>query len=181
MTTMEIIYNPFEKFAGARALMLGLMGILTASILAAINGTHFTGMFSAIYTVSTGWYVPFFELMLIWIPLTVISALYCQFFGSSHYRLIDVIGTIAFSMVPYVVISAGGFIRLLPMGAELQMTLMVIFIYLSLVWSLMLIFHALRVSGNLKQQKLWVGFILCTMISQLIYMLFINKIYLLIL
>ncbi|MDW3195594.1 MAG: hypothetical protein R8G66_24675 [Cytophagales bacterium] len=178
---MEIIYNPFEKIAGVKAFLLGGLGMLAASALAAVNGTHFTGMFSAIYTVSTGWYVPFFELMLIWVPLTVLCALYCQFFGSTHYRLVDIIGTIAFSMIPYLVISVGGFIRLLPLGSEIQLLLAVIFVYLSLVWSLMLIFHALRVSGNLKEQKLWVGFIFCTMISQLIYMLFINKIYLFIL
>lgn len=178
---LERIYNPFERIAGWKALFFGWLGMLAASALAAFNGTHFTGMFSAIYTVSTGWYVPFFELMLIWLPLTIFCALYCQFFGSSHYRLIDVLGTIAFSMVPYLIISAGGFIRLLPLGGEMQMVLMIVFIYLSLVWSLMLIFHALRVSGNLKQQGLWTGFILCTLLSQLTYMLFINKLYLLIL
>ncbi len=179
--TLERIYNPFERIAGWKALGFGWLGIIFASALAAYNGTHFTGLFSAIYTVSTGWYVPFFELMLIWVPLSVFCALYCQFFGSSHYRLIDVVGTIAFSMVPYLIISAGGFVRLLPIGKDIQMVLAIIFIYLSIVWSLMLIFHALRVSGNLKQQGLWIGFFLSTLLTQLVYMLFINKLYLLIL
>lgn len=178
---MEGLYNPFEKIAGWRALLLGMLGIFLASAIAGFNGTHFTGLHSAIYSVSTGWYVPFFELMLIWVPLTILSTLYCQFFGTSHYRLIDVIGTIAFSMVPYLIISVGGFVRLLPISGQLQLILAVILIYLSLIWSLVLVFHALRVSGNLKQQGLWVGFIACTLLSQLVYMLFINKLYLFIL
>lgn len=153
MSNLEHIYNPFERIAGWKALLFGAIGMLLASVIAGVNGTHFTGLHSAIYSVSNGWYVPFFVLMLIWGPLTIFCALYCQFFGSSHYRLIDVIGTIAFSMVPYLIISLCGFVKLLPLGMEVQLMIAMIFIYLSLVWSLVLIFHALRVPGNLKEQR----------------------------
>ncbi len=181
MIAIELLYNPFERVAGWKALLFGSLGILLASVLAALSGTHFTGMFSAIYTISTGWHVPFFELMLIWVPLTFFCALYCQFFGSLYYRLIDVIGTIAFSMIPYVLIGAGGFLRMLPIGDQMKFILALILIFLSLTWSLSLIYHALKVSGNLKQRRLWVGFLACSLLSQVIYLLFINKLYLIIL
>lgn len=178
---MERLYNPFEKIAGWQALLWGWLGILIAATLAALNGAHFTGLFSAVYTISTGWYVPFFELMLIWFPLTVYCALYCHFIGSSHYRLIDVIGTVSFSMIPYILIGIGGFVRSIPIGNEIQYIMAIIVIFVALTWSLALIFHSLRISGNLKQKRLWAGFLLCTLLSQLTFMLSINKLYLIIL
>lgn len=181
MISWEQLYNPFGRTAGWQAFIFGLAGMTMAGVIASITGVHFTGLFSAISTVSLGWHVPFAEMALTWLPLTFFGVIYCQFFGSRNYRVIDVIGTLTFSRIPYLLISFTGFLRWAPIGQELTFALAIAILIIAFAWTLALTYHALGISGNLKKERLWIGLLTVNVLGQIVYIQFINKIYLLIL
>ncbi|MFY0601416.1 MAG: hypothetical protein JXR03_17205 [Cyclobacteriaceae bacterium] len=177
----NFIFNPFEKIAGLSALLIGIGMMLTTGLLAGYTGAHFPDFISTLISVTTGWYVPLVEILFIWAVLSILGMLACQIGGSSNYRIIDVMGTIALSRAPYLLAVLAGFISSLEVSPK-TLQLIVFPIHLAVIgWSLALLYHALKVSGNLKGKSLWISFTIVCIGTQLITMLLMNKLYLFIL
>lgn len=178
---VDFLFNPFEKIAGLPALIVGITTIIIAGLIAGNNGTHFPSFLTTILTVSTGWHVPIVEMLFIWSTLSVLGILACQFFGSAHYRVVDVLGTMAISRIPYIIITLGGYSFSSGLDASILQMIMLPLLLIIIGWSLALLYNALRISGNLKGRVLWISFTAVCLGTQIITNLFMDKIYLLIL
>ena len=179
-TENSLIVNPFQRVAGWTALFIGLSTMLISGLMAGYYGAHFPDLVTVIFTVSTGKYVPIVELLYGWFLLSIWSILAFLIFRIQRFRVIDLFGSIALARAPYILIAglnAAIYHSLIPFNQSIILPLLLVLVGWSFVW----IYHALRVSGNLKGTKALVIFIIVGILSELTFLLTLSKIYLLIL
>ena len=163
----KLLFNPFEYIAGTKALIIGSFVILVGSALNYFANRPFTdiidwGLLRTILESVAGWIL--FSLLLFIIGLI---------FSKSKIRFVDVLGTQALARIPNFVVILVTFIpifknfvkfliwKTLGKGEAIEMTTLGIvfslFIYIivfaALIWSLVLMFNAFKVSTNLKGEK----------------------------
>lgn len=180
---MKLLLNPFERIAGAPALALGLAFVLASSFFAALNGIHFDGLFDVHAGGRTGFIVPFAESFFNLILLNVLAIVLCAIFSSSRFRIIDIVGTVTLSRAPLVLASLMGFTEALDQANPPKIILLIVglAVLCIVVWSVILLFHALRVSANLKGGRIWYVFLLLVVVGEIVSKLLINKLYLVVL
>lgn len=179
---IQFLVNPFVKIAGYKALALGLLLLFISSFLASFNGIHFDGVLDVHLGGVTGWIVPLLENLYNLIILYLFALILCKIFSSSHFRIIDILGTIALSRGPLVLASSVGFLDINTNDPYDIMNIIIGFVMLFfVVWTLILLFHSLRISANLKGIQLWTVFLITVIGGEIISKLLINQFYLLIL
>lgn len=180
MINPRILINPFERIAGGLALGLGLLTTIVAGLIAGNNGTHFPDLISVLYTISTGTYVPIAEILTSTLFL-VFSSTLAAVITRVNFRFIDILGTIALSRFPYLLLSLAGYISYTGISHELWKMIIIPIIVTGIVWSMILFYHALQVSTNLKGKTLWIAFASIAIISEILATVLMKKVYLLIL
>lgn len=167
----KLLFNPFEFIAGFKALIIGVVAILISALLDYYCEQHMAmkNNWNLIESISwrlAGWFL--FSVLLFLIGIL---------FSKSKVRFIDVLGTQALARYPNIFASLISlipsfrkfinhiFYKTFQKGSPVELsTLEVIsslFIYLilflTLVWSLVLMFNAFKVSTNLKGEKsVWI-------------------------
>lgn len=174
----SLILNPFQRIAGWTALLIGLIIMLLAGLIAGFNGAHFPDLVTVLFTISTGRYVPVVELLFGWGLLSISSIIVFWFFRIQKFRVIDILGSIALSRAPFILIATlNSIVQYSSFNQLVVLPLLLVLVGWSFVW----MYHALKVSGNLKGTDSWFIFILVGVLSETMFLLTISKIYLLIL
>ena len=172
----KLLFNPFLKIAGYKALIYGWLIILITAFIAYFSHTHFAGAIDAKVGAKTLWWVYILEPFVDWI--SVITVFYSMgiLFSQSKIRFADVAGTFALARFPMF------FAALLYFGPmpDLQAldkigflaVLNMVGILICVIWMIALFYNAYTVSCNPKKGKAaWtfiVGLIVAEIISQII-------------
>lgn len=192
MNKWTLLYNPFVRIAGGKALAWGLAGIVVSIAIAWPLGLHYHGLLHYGGASNDAWWCYAAEHLIIWLIPAFLFYLGGALFSSSHIRLIDVLGTVAFAQLPFVVMN----LFFLPVAAQymlhippvittewltnpmlIKAVLWSIPSLVFVVWVMILMFSALKVSCNLKGARLgWTyaiavigGDILCRYLIGLMY------------
>lgn len=174
----SVLYNPFTQIAGFLSLIIGLSGLFTVTWLAFITGTHFNGLVNITFARDSEYWVFLTENLSNWFFIAVFMYLSGLILSKSKIRAIDVWGTTLLSRLPLVITPM---IRTLPVFQSFLIQswqrYFVNGVYLaSLVWFLVLLFHAFKISCNLKDEKLITSFIISMVSAEICTTIFIKLI-----
>lgn len=176
-TLFEFLKNPFYRVAGYTSLVWGVVGIMVSTVIAFVGGVHFHGLLHYGGAPNGAWWCFVVEHLVVWLVPAVVIYVVSLFVSRSHVRPVDVLGTVAFAQLPFVLLSL--FMALPPMRkvATIQSAqavdalltdttwlLMLVWIgavsLLLSIWGLYWLFRATSVACNLKGRNLWIVFII---------------------
>ena len=171
------IYNPFVRIAGYEALLIGLLTFLATCFFAFKTGTHFIGLSEVSFAKDAPFWFFFIENLIAWLSLSVFVFIIGLFLSKSRIRFCDVLGTLLLARVPLIIVPC---LRLTPafqsfIVGSWQLQLTNIIYYLSMIWTLVLVFNAIKVSCNLKEKKLIIVFIVSVLLAEVISITVINN------
>lgn len=173
---LKYLLNPFEKIAGLPALFAGLVALIVSVVAALPIDFHYHGLLHFGAAPNNAWWVFPAERLLVWLFPSLLFYVAGRFLSKSNIRLVDVFGTVAFAQIPLTLFVFYNYLppmRLLNtinlnqsiqeivetpglITASAYAALGIIFIVVCLIW----MFHALRVSCNLKGGRLWFAYLL---------------------
>lgn len=192
---MSSFWNPFVKTAGLKALLWGVAGLVISAACASFSGWHAHGLLHYGAAPVDEWWVFGAEYLVIWlVPATVFYALGAAM-SRSRVRAIDVYGTTAFALLPFVVmnllylspamerflaLTSGEILDLAAIMEVVSQPAVILFLLATLMSMAVMVvwlFGAVKVSCNLKGGRLWVvylsgvvgGDIVCRVVISLLY------------
>jgi len=182
------LINPFHYIAGFKSLILGVLIILSTSIIGYLSNTHFPDIISIKTSPHFPAYYFILQGLLNWIVVSTVFYIASIIFSKSSVRIIDLFGTQALARTPYLLASFVGFSDsinafgkyllwdLMQQGEPIEISsidimlaiLLMIFTLLLTIWLITLMLKALKVSANLKGASLTMIFIFGLIISMVI-------------
>ena len=153
---LNFFINPFERIAGAKALLIGLTVILATAFIGSLSGTTFDGVFDVHFYEHSFLYAIGVQLIS-WAVLVLLMWISIKIFIRTKFRFIDLAGTLAFARIPFLFLAFSGFVPALKnIGIDIldKLPLIFIFAFLSFLfigWSIFWMFKAVSVSANLKK------------------------------
>jgi len=189
-SNLSLLFNPFERIAGSKALIVGLIFFIISTALAHLGGVVFNGILSIQLipiNLTQAFIVHGLSLLLLILVMYVTGLI----FSPSSIRFIDVVGTMTLSRAPLVLVGAmvslpivngswRKFVSSILMGETPSDPLVVpIFIcsmivtLICIIWFIVLAYNAFSVSCNIKGMKnnivftvsLVLTFVICLFIS----------------
>lgn len=175
---LTLLWNPFVKIAGWQALLWGMVGILIATVISYYSDYHYHGLLHFGPAPNDTFLCFVVEHMVVWIVPTLIFLIGGLLLSKSRIRIIDVFGTVAFAQLPFIIMNLVALLppmrRLMEMDMNLPINEMIeltkqptfllgiwisLLSFVFLVWVLVWMFNALKVSCNLKGYRL--GILYC--------------------
>lgn len=190
---MNFLINPFERIAGFQALSWGLLGMVVSTVICYQSGWHYHGLLHFGPAPNPAWWCFAVEHLVVWIVPAVLFYLGGLILSRSRIRLVDVVGTVAFAQLPFILMNLFNLLPPIQNMTKLDMTMppaemvaqpgFLLGIWLSvigmifLIWGLVWMYKALKVSCNLKGYQLGIlycvgvfgGDILCRFLIGLCY------------
>ena len=99
---MKHLLNPFQKMAGWQALIFGLTAIAITSILAAVFDVHLDGILEMHLNGEVGMALAIQENLINWLTLVVVFGVAAWLFNRGGFRILDLLGIMAFARVPFI-------------------------------------------------------------------------------
>ncbi|MDH6533827.1 hypothetical protein D0T51_02355 [Parabacteroides sp. 52] len=192
---LNLLWNPFIRIAGYQALAWGVVGCIVSIWISYLSKYHYHGLLHFGPAPKNTLLCFALEHLVVWLVPAILFLLGGFFFSKSRIRIVDVFGTVLFAQLPLIFMNL---ISLLPPMQRMNnmdfnlppMELMnqpglLLGIWLALVslvflvWTLIWMFHALKVSSNLKGYMLGIlycvgvfgGDILCRLLIHPLYSL----------
>ncbi len=190
---IERVVNPFIRIAGMQALLWGVVGLVVSTLLSGLSGYHYHGLLHFGPAPNSAWWCFVTEHLIVWLVPATLFYIAGKVLSNSQIRMIDVYGTVLFAQLPLIVMNLIYLLPPMQAIAQLDSTMTpteilaipnlhwaiflsllgLPFILFSLVW----MFQALKVSCNLKQGRLWIvaiigifgGDALCRFLIGLLY------------
>lgn len=190
---IEILINPFIRIAGMQALSWGILGLVISTLLSWASGYHYHGLLHFGPAPNPVWWCYLAEHLIVWLVPAILFYLGGLIFSHSKIRIIDVFGTVLFAQLPMLVMNLINFLPPMQVLSQIDPTmspaemLSMPYFHLAIVLSLIgfpfLVFsiiwmvQALKVSCNLKKSHLWIvavigilgGDVLCRILIRLLY------------
>jgi hypothetical protein len=183
----NLLFNPFEKYAGKEALISGIALAACAALLSSLFNTRFDGVLDIHFVaVDTSVKTALLDQLINLASLIVIFYILALAFGAKSTRLVDVAGTLALARAPFILapfLNSTGFMsafsskfEYITPGSMPEITasdilplipVILVLIVLS-IWMIALSFNAWKVSTNLKGIKLIVSFIIGVLASEIL-------------
>lgn len=173
----KILFNPFLKIAGFKALIYGWLIMLITAFIAYFSHTHFDGAIDAHGGSKTLWWVYLLEPFIAWISVTIIFYFTGIIFSQSKIRFTDVAGTLALARFPMFYTALLYFgpmpdIKALDKIGFVEI-LNIVGLLICTIWMIALYYNAYTVSCNPKKGKtVWtfiLGLIVAEIIAQIIF------------
>jgi hypothetical protein len=167
---LNYLYNPFTYFAGVKALLTGLVGLIIISAVAYTTGTHQNGLLYVSFASDTIWPYYFLDHCTSWLSIAVLLYVSGLLFSKSNIRPIDVLGSTLVSRIPLVFLPL---IRLIPAFRSFQawgsinLYLLIIIHIAAVIWCIALLYNAYKVSCNVKGNKLTISFIASLLLAEI--------------
>lgn len=174
----EWLLNPFQRIAGAEALLTGLAIMLLSACIAWASNTHFDGVLDvhAGGHRLPGW-MYFLEPVLAWTCALFVFFIVARIGAGSRFRLIDLAGTLALSRAPMLLTAPLGFFvpdNVDPLNPGPAVLISILPIIIVTIWVVTLMFQAFRVSVNPKGSRrvllFVVALILAEIVSKLVFL-----------
>jgi hypothetical protein len=185
----SLLINPYQKIAGVAALILGVGIILIISYLGSIAKIYFPGLLGILNSsmmknpsIGTNFLFLLYQNAVIWLVLTLLFIVAAKICQQKSIRIIDFMGTVALSRFPYLLLT--GFLALMRVenprfmdvgmenGLQLKPSLLAIsfssVVIICAVWHVVTYLYALKESSGLSGKKLWISFIACILIGEII-------------
>lgn len=183
----QLMLNPFNKIAGAKALFIGLALLILTIIIAQLQHIVFIGVIS-VKLMHQSLYNAFLLALTGFILFSLLLFIIGTLLSKSSIRAIDVVGTLCLSKAPLIfialicsipVVMDGTIVvtsSLLP-SANVVMPytqnyiyfgIFIITILISIIWMLILSYNAFSVSCNIKGAKAVSGFIAAVILTEII-------------
>lgn len=172
---MNFLINPFERIAGFQALSWGLLGMVVSTVICYQSGWHYHGLLHFGPAPNPAWWCFAVEHLVVWIVPAMLFYLGGLILSRSRIRLVDVVGTVAFAQLPFILMNLFNLLPPIQNMTKLDMTMppaemvaqpgFLLGIWLSvigmifLIWGLVWMYKALKVSCNLKGYQL--GILYC--------------------
>lgn len=174
MKKLKLLLNPFEKIAGYQALVWGCAGLIVSSVLNYCSGYHYHGLLHFGTASNPSYWIFLVEAVIVWLIPALMFLGGGLALSKSQIRPVDVLGTVAFAQLPFVLQNAAfllpSFQRILRLDTNMTMQEMLAnktllmdalvgsFILIFIVWVLVWMFQAFKVSCNLKSTRLGVWY-----------------------
>lgn len=166
------LINPFVFVAGAKALVTGLAVITLTSVIAWWSKTHFDGVIDAHLGSGGPWWLFLCEGLIDWLCATLVLYITGRILSTSAIRLVDVAGTMALARYPMFFAAIAGFLSPgeIKSVADLDATFFLVALLLLAcgIWMIILMYHAFRISCNLKGTRLVAGFIIGLLVAEVL-------------
>lgn len=173
---VSLVLNPFERIAGLPALVWGLCGMVVSIFLSYFSGWHYHGLLHFGPAPNPALWCFAVEHIVVWLVPALLFYVGGLLLSRSKIRPVDVLGTVAFAQLPLIIMNLFEFLppmqnlakidpATIPPAELMQQPGFMLSMWLSLVafifllWTLVWMFNALRVSCNLKGYKL--GILYC--------------------
>jgi len=171
---IEQLANPFERIAGFKALIIGLLGVFAAGTIGYYSKTHFDGILNIHSGLQGSLFLHLSEPIISILTISLWFLTGSWILSPSKIRAIDVIGTQFFAFLPLVPASLIGFSGSmerfnqqmmdyiqhptqpisLSTGDSVVTGFLILIILVLTIWSGTLIFYACKISANLSNKKL---------------------------
>ena len=187
-----LLINPFTRIAGWKAFFVGLFFVLLMGIIGTYSGIIFDGALDMHFANNLTFAKSFTALIVSIFSIVGVMSL-VALVVSKDFRFIDILGTMTLAKASLFLLSFGGFLVVAPTVHEVlalmtnpdAFQLPVRFIVVTIlsipfiVWNVVLMYNALKVSCNLKGSTLAISFIIGIILSEilskvLLYILFKN-------
>ncbi|MDF1678046.1 MAG: hypothetical protein P1U32_05060 [Legionellaceae bacterium] len=193
------LLNPFQKIAGWKALLIGMMVIILTSAIAVKAKLYFLGPMSTInasvlgkQSITSPFFFMLYQNMICWLVLSILLMLTAKVLQKHKIRIVDFLGTVALARIPtliatlYLMVVRMEYPSVLEIDlshgyqlhysiAQYILTLPVIILA---IWQAVIYFYAFKESSGLTGKKLTFGFlaaiILAETVAQPITTLFMN-------
>ena len=182
---LKFIKNPFYRVAGYTSLVWGVAGMVVSTAIAYWGCIHFHGLLHYGGAPNEAWWCFVVEHLAVWLVPSVLIYISSLFLSRSHVRPVDVLGTVAFAQLPFVLLSlcmalppVREVVTIQSLQAVEQLLyetgwiLSVVWIgavgLLMSIWVLYWIFRAIAISCNLRGRNLWIVFILGAFVGDIL-------------
>jgi len=173
-----LMLNPFTRIAGWQAFGVGLVFVVITGIICTFSNVAFDGVVD-MHLVKSLTLLQSFEFLAIDILSVVTVMTVTGFIVSKSFRIIDILGTMTLSRSPLLILAFAGYFAVSPDINELikdptivfQSISFIILILLSIpvtIWSIILMFNALKVSCGINGNKLGSAFIIAFLVAEVI-------------
>jgi len=174
----SLILNPFTRIAGWQAFGVGLMFVISTGIICTFSKVAFDGVID-MHLVKRLTLLQSFEFLAIDLLSLVTIMTATGFIISKSFRIIDILGTMTLSRSPLLILAIAGYFTISPDINEIikdpilvfQSVSFIIIILLSIpvtIWSIILMFNALKVSCGINGNKLGSAFIIALLVAEVI-------------
>lgn len=184
----HLFFNPFVYVAGYTSLGVGLFVMLLTAILGYFSNAHLEGVIG----VGIGYAAPFhlhvLEALVAWISLSIMLIIAGRITSKTSFRLIDLVGTQALARTPMflaVLIYFPESIhkvtkylvgKIIGHSQEVSISQIDLIIYvlaiimtvLVVIWTVVLMYNAYRVSCNLRGTKAGISFTIALIVAHII-------------
>lgn len=173
----SLLINPFTKVAGWEALILGLIAHFLLTGLAFHTGTHLPGYLNFLPAADSDFIFFLREISTHTLVLIVAMGLTGYLTAKSHFRWVDLIGTLLLSQTPLLLLPL---LRLLPFfksfSGNSEVIYLLIFVFIvSIIWTISLSFHAFKISCNPKSNLKVFGFIAAVTTTEIVTIIIQHK------
>ncbi|MGD9591237.1 MAG: hypothetical protein AB7V32_01800 [Candidatus Berkiella sp.] len=185
---LSLLINPYQKIAGLWAFLLGIGIIIAISYLGTIGKIYFPGLLGILNAsmiknpkISTDFMFLLFQNTVIWAVLTGLFIITAKILALKGVRIIDFMGTVALSRFPYLILT--GFLAIMrtvnprfmdvgmEQGLQLKPSMLAILfssvVIICAIWHIATYLYALKESSGLSGKKLWISFIACILIGEI--------------
>jgi hypothetical protein len=197
----NILFNPFERYAGWQSVLIGSVIVVFTAILASVGNIHLDGVLdlhmgagSADASVRTTVALCLAEGLINWLSMVFFIFISGLLFSASKIRFVDVLGTQGMARFPYLIAVIVNTVlynekiilylqsQVLRQGQQIELSASDIISFavtalLSLlmrVWMVQLMYKAYCVSCNMKGQKAILTFIFCLILAEILSKLLLN-------
>ncbi|MDD3323023.1 MAG: hypothetical protein PHS59_16420 [Paludibacter sp.] len=181
----ELLLNPFTRIAGLQAFGLGLVFIILMGIIGTYSYVSFDGVID-MHLVNQMTFIHSFSLLAIDIISVVLVMWITGLIISKDFRFIDILGTMTLAKAPFIILAIAGYFTNSPNPAEILRNPGVIFNSVSfillliltipvMIWNIILMINAFKISCNVKGNKLTAAFIIALLTSEIISKILIFK------
>jgi len=173
-----LMINPFTRIAGWQAFGLGLVVLVVSAIIGGFGNVIFDGVIDMHLVKEVTMLHSFGYLTISTLTLVIIMWI-TGLIISKNFRFIDILGTMTLSKAPFLILGFAGFFTKMPDMNEVMKNPMIVlsstsFIVLMiltmpiLVWSIVLMYNALKISCGVKGTRLTFAFIIAIFASEVI-------------
>ena len=168
----NLLLNPFERIAGWKALAIGLCFISLTAIVGNMNDFLFyriTYVTIRPHTLGMAFYVQVINLIIVSLVMWITG----KIFSKSKIRIIDIIGTMALSRAPLLLIALVGFLPFFSHNVSIvsQFVIFMLLCLIPMIWTVALMYRAYSVSCNLNATRGILSFIGALIIAEILSLL----------
>ncbi|MBA2651849.1 MAG: hypothetical protein H0U73_06250 [Tatlockia sp.] len=187
----SLLINPFQKIAGFKALLLGLLILVVLSLIGTYTDIYFDGILGYMFPVHLKAMKPNFLLLLYqncvaWLTLSFLFIITAKLLKLRGIRIIDFFGTVAMARFPLLItlvitlliknldpeLYSYDFTKDLELHLNFLGSLGNSILMLCFVWLLMTNLFAFKESSGAEGKKLWYGFICAMALGDMLALIF---------